>query len=320
MREVDANGFLFVADPHVAAVAPGQRTGDYPGQVLAKLETALAHAAADNLVPVFLGDLFHWPRDNPNGLLVRLIELFAPHRPLCLVGNHDKYLARFTPDCSLSVLGAAGAVRIVSEPGPSLFLRDPKGRTCLLFAVPDGCRFPRSVARQDADTVILISHHDVAFPDFQAGKRTPREIEGVDMVVNGHIHRPQPSVTAGGTSWHNPGNVTRLTFTQHTKTRVPVYATWRPGEEGLTPHPLPLAPFADVFPGGEPPASMAIEARSTFLAGLERLASRRTREGLGLREALSHHISPDAPYAGLLWDLYQEVIDAPDEHTQGRDE
>lgn len=316
LERVRGAGLLLAADPHVAATPPGQRLEGYREQVLAKLAACLAHAADNDLVPVILGDLFHWPRENPNALLVELIGLFAAHRPFVLVGNHDKYLARFTPDVSLAVLDAAGCVRLMAEPGPRFVLETPDGKV-LVGASPDGSPIPQ---RFDIDLgldpgagyaqVLWLTHHNLSFPDFPEKQHRLRDIPGVDWVINGHIHRPQPTLTIGSTRWANPGNLTRLTFSRRTMGRVPAAAVWRPGCADLERWKVPHLPFAEVFPDQEFPSEehTGEDSESLFVQGLERLAWRRTQEGLGLAQFLQDHLDPELPETELIWELYEEVV------------
>jgi len=312
LPSVKADGLFIVADPHVAATPPGQRLEGYREQVMAKLAACLEYARAHGLHVVIAGDLFHWPRENPNGLVVELIELFGPHRPSVLVGNHDKYLPRFTRDVSLAVLDAAGAIRLLHGFGPRFRLETPRG-SVLVGASPDGSPLPDRVDRGDAVATVWFSHHGIAFPDCEGGTILPREIPGLDWLINGHLHRPQPMVVKGGTRWCNPGNITRLTFSQNTRSREPAAAIWRPGARELERWPVPCLPFEAVFPDQPfPPRLGSKESESLFLAGLERLAWRRTREGIGLKTFLADNLTPGEPETGLIWELYEEVAGGTD--------
>ncbi|MGE4552820.1 MAG: exonuclease SbcCD subunit D [Desulfovibrionaceae bacterium] len=306
---VRASGLLFIADPHLADTPPGQRLPGYREQILHKVELCLARARELDLCPVLLGDLFHWPRDNSNQLLVALIDLLRPQRPFALVGNHDKYQARLTSDVSLAVLQAAGVLRLLDEPGPQFVLETPSGRA-LVGASPDGARLPARFDRDPdtPDTVLWLTHHNLRFPDFLEGTHRLREIPGVDLVVNGHIHRPQPTVTTGATTWVNPGNITRLTFSRHSLERIPAAHLWRPGMAQPERWDIPHLPFYEVFPDQPFPTDEAApDAPSRFLQGLERLAWRRTHEGIGLKQFLQDNLNPDAPEHDLIWELYEEV-------------
>jgi DNA repair exonuclease SbcCD nuclease subunit len=310
LPECKGRGLFFIADPHVAATPPGQRLEGYQEQVLAKIEICLARAAQLDLVPFFLGDLFNWPRDNPNNLLVELMALFSPYKPFALVGNHDKYQARFTSDVSLAVLEAAGVVRVISAPGPVMVLNTPQGRV-LVGGSPEASPLPSNFPRQDGDYIAVVwtAHHNVAFPDFKEKQIRLKEIPGVDYLVNGHIHRPQPSLRVGATLWCNPGNVTRLTFTRRSKERKPAAAIWTPNCEDLERWIVPHLPFEQVFPDQELPPEQTEELNvSRFLEGLERLAWKRTREGAGLRQFLQANLNPESPETGIVWELYEEVI------------
>ena len=50
--------------PHLASRIPGFPKDDYMEAIFKKLEYALNYAEEHNLLPVILGDLFNWPRDN----------------------------------------------------------------------------------------------------------------------------------------------------------------------------------------------------------------------------------------------------------------
>src|SRR4029078_4086853 len=58
--------------------------------------------------------------------------------------------------------------------------------------------------------VIWLCHHDVSVPGYEEqGRIEPREISGIDLIVNGHIHRRLADVEKGGTRWLTPGNISR---------------------------------------------------------------------------------------------------------------
>ncbi|XPV76441.1 MAG: metallophosphoesterase [Desulfovibrio sp.] len=306
----EAEGFFFVADPHVADTPVGQRLSGYREQILEKIRACLGEARARNLCPVFLGDLFNWPRDNSNSLLIELMELFRPYKPWVLVGNHDKYQARFTSDVSLSVLKAAGVINLMSDVGPQFVLHTSEGDV-LLGASPDGTDIPKIYEREDGcpETVFWVSHHNVSFPDFPDKKCAIKEISGVDWLVNGHIHRPQPTLKKGMTTWTNPGNISRVAFSQRSKERKPEASFWKHGFTDLKKWEVPHLPFEEVFPDQDFPDSVEPTERSKFIDGLERLSWRKTQEGTGLKQFLEENLEDKAPASELIWQLYNEVID-----------
>lgn len=322
LPRIQACGLLFVADPHFAATPPGQRNEDYPLHVFEKVRAALDYAAERDLQAVFLGDVFHWPRDNPNSLLVALIDFFAEHnrsrrKPWALVGNHDKYQARYTQDVSLAVLEAAGVLQVMDTQGLQFELQAP-GQRLLLGASPEFCDLPEGREKEGDEVVLWVTHHNIGFPDFQEKPLRIREIPGVDWIVNGHIHRPQPTQTRGGTRWVNPGGLMRMQFTRYNMERKPQVAVWTPQcqQRGdLEFWQVPVRPFQEVFPDQELPqeALGQAERESLFVRGLERLALRRTQEGTGLKQFLTENLyRPDHEACPaeqrLVWQLYEEVI------------
>lgn len=315
---VRGRGLFLIPDPHVAATPPGQRLEGFMDQVLDKLSACLGRARELDMVPVVLGDLFHLPRENPNQLLVVLMDLFSGHKPFVLVGNHDKYQARLTRDVSLAVLETAGVVRVIKRDGPVFLLRTGDG-DALVCASPDGFPLPKAfempgVLLEDdqgdhqALEVVWLTHHNIAFPEFEDRRHRLREIPGVDWIINGHIHRPQPTIAKGRTTWANPGNIVRLTFSVRSLKRRPAASIWRPGCTDLEKWEVPHLDFHQVFPDQDFPKEAGLaEGESRFLEGLERLAWRRTREGVGLRQFLESNLDSEEKESTLIWQLYEEV-------------
>src|SRR5437667_6913960 len=110
-------GLLFIGDPHLASRAPGFRKDDYPATILEKLRWTLDYARANRLRPVFLGDLFDFPRDNANWLLVRLLPLLDENT-LGIYGNHDCKENSLDENDTLSIFVHAGKIRLVDEQNP----------------------------------------------------------------------------------------------------------------------------------------------------------------------------------------------------------
>lgn len=314
INRIHAEGLFLIGDAHLADTPPGQRMEGYLDQVLEKIEACLAEADRRDLLPVFLGDLFHLPRDNSNKMLVELIRIFGgraeDRKVRVLVGNHDKYQSRFTEDVSLAVLEASGAVLLMKEDGPQFVLETPAG-DALVCASPDGTSIPRSFDRPEdcPETVVWLTHHNIRFPDFEDKAYGIKELPGIDWVINGHIHRPQPTVKKGMTTWANPGNIVRLTFTRRSMEREPAASVWKPGMDELETWVIPHLPFDEVFPDQDfPPEEHEQADGSEFIKGLEKLAWRRTHEGVGLKEFLFDNLD-ESPESRLIWELYEEVVD-----------
>jgi hypothetical protein len=301
-------GILFIGDPHIAASPPGFRLDNYAETVLGKLSFCLQMASARRFLPIILGDLFHVPRDNPNSLLVSLIEAFRPHLPWVLVGNHDKYEARLTRDVSLAVLDAAGVIRLIDREGPAASLTIA-GRRILIGASPDWSPIPGAVDRDGHDYVLWLTHHDLAFPGYEAARTNLREIPGVDLVVNGHIHTPKPTQRFGQTLWLNPGSITRISRSQYTREIRPTITVWIPGTPDFELFEVPHQPFDEVFPAlSENNDSVhAPVDESMFIRGLENLAIRKTSEGVGLRAFFGANLAEEDPVDKIIWELYEET-------------
>ncbi len=304
-------GLLFIGDPHVAASPPGYRLDDYTRTILEKLAFSLETARDLNLLPVILGDLFHVPRNNPNSLLVDLIELFRPGNPFVLVGNHDKHEARLTRDVSLSVIQAARIIRLIDRPGPVCSLKVGNYKV-LLGGSPDWTPLPTRIEKGLHDFVIWLTHHDLSFPGYDACRVSLKEIPGVDMVVNGHIHTPKPPQQCGCTVWFNPGSITRLTLSAYSRGLTPSAFIWSPPTLDLSPLPLPHRPFSEVFPelSCEDAACPDQNAESFFIKGLENLLMRKTMEGVGIKTFLEANLIPGDPVDADIWALYEEVMHA----------
>ncbi len=305
------DGLLFIGDPHVAASPPGYRVDAYQQTILGKLTFCLDLAARERCLPIILGDLFHLPRNNPNHLLVDLMELFRPFTPWVLVGNHDKHEARLTKDVSLAVLQAAGVIRLLAEPGPVAAVRIGQQRV-LIGASPDWTPLPQGLAAMEADLVVWLTHHDLRFPDYEGGRFALKELPGIDLVVNGHLHTPKPPVRLGRTLWCNPGSISRLTRSPITQNREPAVSLWRPGMDLPATIVIPHRPFDEVFVplSEEETLSGATVDESLFIRGLENLMMRKTQEGLGLKAFLEANLNPQDDVDAIIWDLYQEVMDA----------
>lgn len=251
-----ARGILFMTDPHLALNPVQDRLPGFFGQVLAKIEAGLALARERDLVPVILGDLFDLPRNNPKSLLKDLAAVLEPHKPWVLAGNHDidKESMVLDPENCLARLHQAGVLRAMDRPGPWFQLRvqgrDSLSGPYLVGGTPSGHALPDRVHTNGCPGVVWTSHHAVAFRDFPDRPVKPHPIPGVDMLINGHMHRPQPSVQAGQTLWLNLGALARLKNKERLRRKLPCAHIWTPqslatGE--LENVPLPHVPFDDIF-------------------------------------------------------------------------
>lgn len=326
-------GFLFIGDPHIASRPPGFRRDDFPRTVLGKLRACLDYARDNCLVPVVLGDLFHWPRDSANWLLVELMELFAERNVVAIAGNHDMQNDAPAPDDSLSVLVAARVVRLLSPTQPLAYpLKGGDGNQFVrLLGSSWGTAPPKDFTRPDSTAFVCwITHHDYAFGGDEAqtgGKRNLRlrELPGIDLVVNGHLHRPREPISIGMTTWVNPGNITRLTRSAGSKAHRPAalelllwFADHRV-HHCMKPVPVPHAAFEEVFAEGEfenesaeNVGSQAPLFQSSFVTDLLAITRVRTSDGTAARSVLTQHLEQlrvsDPAVAADIQQLINEVL------------
>jgi len=338
-------GVLLIGDPHLESRTPGFRKDDYPNVVLEKLRWCLGYATEHRLLPAILGDLFDKPRDNPNWLLVRLLDMLHGE-VIGLYGNHDCAEPELSDNDSLSVLVQAGRLRLVSGDAPwrgtiggrSVVI----GGSCWRQLIPErfeapsptrseneaGGRSPRVVSRSsDRDTlltegltssrspegcgrtggtvgrpcqnqslVIWLAHHDVLVPGYDEGRFRPREIPGIDLVINGHIHRRLADVQTGRTLWVTPGNISRRKRSDATRQHVPsvLRLDITPSGYTLSSVDVPHRPFEEVFHEIIDDAPVS-RSESAFVAGLAELQARRTASGAGLMEFLDQNLSQFEP-------------------------
>src|SRR5882757_4789520 len=110
----EEKGLLFIGDPHLSSRAPGFRKDDYPATILEKLRWSLDYARENQLRPILLGDLFDFPRDNANWLIVRLLPLLEDET-LAIYGNHDCKENTLDENDTLSILVHANKIKLLDE-------------------------------------------------------------------------------------------------------------------------------------------------------------------------------------------------------------
>lgn len=307
-------GLLLIGDPHLEARAPGFRKDDYPNVILDKLAWCLKYAEENRLLPAILGDLFDKPRDNPNWLIHRLLELLHGEI-LGLYGNHDvHYNPELTADDSLSLLVGAGRIRLVSEDAP--WRGVVGGRPVVVGGSSYRRPIPEQFAKDSTDAagceplVVWLTHHDILIPGYDEGRIRPVEIPGIDLLINGHIHRHLEDVPQGKTLWLTPGNISRRARSDASRAHVPsaLRINITPQDYVIERVVIPHGRFEDVF--HDALVETAVESQgSAFIAGLAELQSRRTVGGAGLLEFLQHNLTQFEPsVADEIMSLTQEVM------------
>lgn len=283
-------GLLVIGDPHLESRIPGFRKDDYPRVVLGKVAWCLTYARENGLLPIFLGDVFHLPRDNANWLLGELMVLF--HRGvLGIYGNHDVRQNELTEDDSLDVLVKAGKYHLLD--GDSMWTGEINNQSVAIGGTSWGktlpVRFGLDGHRGKSPLVFWLSHHDVKVPGYEEqGHLDPREIPGVSVVINGHIHRRLEDAQAGSTLWMTPGNISRRQRCDATIHHIPSALRINIDTTGWNYQyvEIPHKPFDQVFYETVMTDSAMLSdfatSGSAFVAGLAEMLARKTETAAGL--------------------------------------
>ena len=293
MPKKEYNGLLVIGDPHLEGRQPGFRKDDYPNVILEKLTWCLDYARTQRLLPVILGDLFDKPRDNPNWLIAQLLKVM-PEDVIGLYGNHDvHYNPELTDDDSLSLLIEAKRLRLVSEESPWRGVMN--GREVIVGGSSYRQPIPKTFApggESSSPLVIWLTHHDILIPGYDEGRIRPREIPGVDLLINGHIHRKLDDIAKGQTRWLTPGNISRRSRSDASRQHVPsaLRIDVSASDHQLEHIEVPHRPFEEVFHEAVVDGNEQLQA-SAFVTGLAELQARRTSAGAGLMEFLNHNLN-----------------------------
>ncbi len=295
MAERQYQGLLIIGDPHLEGRQPGFRKDEYPQVILDKLTWCLHYAQEHRLLPAILGDLFHKPRDNPTWMIGRVIEMFNME-VIGLYGNHDCADPELNDHDSMSLLIKANRLRLVDEKAPWHGIM--KGRPVVVggssYRQPIPQSFHPNFRSEDGlPLVIWLTHHDIIVPGYEdQGRVKPREIDRIDVVVNGHIHRRLADVQAGRTLWITPGNISRRDRSDAVREQVPAVLRIDVQSDDFERHYLevPHRPFDEVFHESLVDSAIDMPA-SAFVAGLKELQARRTIGGEGLMEFLEKNLN-----------------------------
>jgi len=296
----EKRGFLFIGDPHVANRPPGFRRDEYARTVLTKLRWAMDYAQAEKLMPVLLGDLFDSPHNVQSWIILELMRLFRSG-VWAVVGNHDRREDTLNDFDSLSLLVESGAIRLLDRDGP--WSGTMNGCPVALCGsghhqrVPEACDLENPLDGKKR-WVFWVLHHNIRFPSIEEEgfKLRPRELPGIDMVVNGHIHRALDEVICGRTRWQNPGNITRLSRGESSQRHVPCVFRVDVHADRLDAVrvPIPVEPYDAIFLPITEQAPVHV-TQSVFIRSLQAIESARTASGAGLNEFLDANLDQFRP-------------------------
>lgn len=226
MININSNGIMYIGDPHVSSKNPGRRIDNWNKTIMGKLDFLIDAANKNNVVPVILGDLFHNWFESENSdqtistpaMISGVMRCFSKsnHPVIVLAGNHDINDSSFSEDSTLSIIDASGSAIVIKESKLYATITTPNGRI-LLGGTPYGQVMPRRMTEDmkenKCDRCVWVVHRDIKGMGTIDGVE-PLAIDGVDLVVGGHIHTTQPIVKKGETKWFVPGNIARLSMSE----------------------------------------------------------------------------------------------------------
>jgi len=291
---IEYTGIVAIGDPHLASRGLGVRKDDYPRVALEKLAWSLRYAREHALLPVLLGDVFNFPRDNANWLITNLLALLDGE-VLSIYGNHDcGPIGRLTDDDTLQILVESGRLTLVSEEAP--WRGRMRGRDVVVAGSSWGTFIPQAWTRDPGATVIWLTHHDITTGAY-TGTLKPRELPGISLLINGHIHTPSPAVVCGQTTWMTPGNITRVARAARHIDRAPSILRIDVSFAGVAPRTvgLPHQPSSEVFHERVDATDLPDLSKSEFADRLRRRIEQRREGGVNLMRFIEAHESDLEP-------------------------
>lgn len=243
MNVIKAKGLGFIGDPHIWSKTPGRRLDVCFFQtVLESLRECLTICAQNQLIPVILGDLLEDENESDWLIFNGLLRLFkaSPLPVWTVVGNHEKKQSVLTDNTMMAGLREAGGILCIEGSKPA-FMLEQQGRRFLVGGTAYGQEFPQTVVpwleEYECETALWVSHHDLAFDGVYPAPsvKTIEAIDGVSMLVNGHMHKTMPAKRVGSMVAFNPGNITPLSI--DAKDHKPALWRWEPAlGQHIEPH------------------------------------------------------------------------------------
>ncbi len=226
MQHIECEGMMYIGDPHISNHRIGRRIDHWYNTIMGKMEFLIQECNQRDLCPVILGDLFHkWFESQSKDQLVStpamlsdVIQLLgSSHNPtFVLAGNHDVRDNVFSKDSMLAIIDASKSAVVMKESKAYAVIQTPHS-SILLGGTPYGAEMPLSVLdeknRYACDRAVWLIHRNIQGMGTRDGV-IPYSIDGVDLVMAGHIHRTQSYKKVGDTTWVVPGNISRISIDQ----------------------------------------------------------------------------------------------------------
>lgn len=319
------HGLMFIGDPHIWSHRPGRRRDEsYLDTIINKMFAAARISNETGTWPLILGDLFDKARDHEPSMLIALTEALQAfeRKPMTLVGNHDKHEKRLTNKNALRLLEVTQQLYVLDEPGLwatlDLTLENQKQRV-LIGGTPYGAPLSNTLASMakiegtstedirkanQVEHVVWLTHDDLAFEGAYPNAQALIEIEGIDILVNGHMHATKKPVKMGQTAYYNPGNISRMSVDM--ADHIPRVWTWTPFNNPGMPsaqglmipqikgHELPHKPGVEIFDfeGRHAQPAMILPTQSEELSAFVQLiknekSTERTDEAILIQNSLA---------------------------------
>ena len=310
-------GFLFVGDPHLTQKRTRKRNDiDLCTTILNKIDQAVQIELDENLYLVFLGDLFDDSGEQDIRMLTRLTRILnkLPHPPVTAEGNHEKTQTKLSDEVALKLLQESKTIHVIEKNGiwAKFNFYD---KIVYLGSTPYGDKIPQEVnltEKQEAGSIVWLTHDNFDFGDSYPGVIPLKEIKGVDMLINGHIHQTKKSFTLGKMRAHNPGNITRQTT--DTIDHVPSVWKWIP-EQIFELEPIVLTYEKEVFSM----LAHTIDVDQPRSQIVDELSIQQTSQFVDKMEELQHsepNITQDASHLRETIKLFSKGMKVDEEFTK----
>ncbi len=310
---------LFCGDVHLSDRPPLGRVENYREQVLDKLEEIGKISNEEEVDAVcLLGDIYHSKRPmfTSHYLVQKVQEVLATYhgKVFILPGNHDQgpegldslrrqplgvlretvtHILGWTSntftgghiDPTSGSLSPIGVYTLISRPYDAKRDLDPayyrltdeeKLMPAPRILVAHGSLVPKD----DPNWAVEYHHYALPVEDI--------DTEGIALLVSGHIHEPfGPMMLTGGTTFLNPGSISRTSRKEINFTRTPIVVLYNTALSTFTSIPLKsVLPASEVFVAPEEGGSVVTDEIREFADSLA--------TGLSLEE-----VSVDQMLAGL---------------------
>jgi len=150
-----------------------------------------------------------------------------PVPPLLVAGSHGRVETRYTEKDATFMIARMGSLHALEDVGHVVTL-NVKGQRTRIFVTPAGELLPDAVPVDAESVTVMLTHHDFDFQGPYPGCHMLKPVEGCNMLVNGHMHTPTPSVMQGHMACHNPGSVMRVSIDQ--RRYEPAVTIWEPSQ------------------------------------------------------------------------------------------